>query len=75
MFKKILIIRKYLLLGDPQPLHANDLKKRAELFCGQEYFLHLLELPLLIPENNGTIEQMEEEHFLCIWLSALKGHF
>lgn len=31
--------------------------------------------PLLIPENTETIEQMEEEHCLCIWLNALKGHF
>lgn len=43
IFFKTLFVRKYLLLRDPQPLHANSLKKRADLFCGQEYFLHLLE--------------------------------
>lgn len=31
--------------------------------------------PLLIPENAETMEQMEEEHCPCIWLTALKGHF
>lgn len=31
--------------------------------------------PPLITENTETIEQMEEEHCLCIWLNALKGHF
>lgn len=46
-------------------------RSRPRVFPASPLVVH----PLLIPENIETIEQMEEEDCLCIWLNALKGHF